>query len=234
MSRIGRSPSAEAGDHGRRIVREAARSDSGSATTIQNTSTQSTVGESVASSREEEVPGEPPRDQGWEKLADTVSGPVTVRALTPDDWEHSRDISLQRLTDSPSSFRTTVDEAKARTERVWRELVASHKADLVVLKEGRPIAEVKIDEVPGEANAVELSAMFVVPEHRGTGVGDLLVTECLEWAGRHGYQRVQRFQREDNFYARRLYARHDFVDVGYEPGYYPDGIGRVRMAREVD
>ncbi|WP_195092333.1 GNAT family N-acetyltransferase [Nocardia beijingensis] len=233
MALLRRYPPAAAGDHVRKVVEEVTEVDKASAATIDNASRSLRSGDFTSSGEHQAPSGGTSRDWGREEAARIASGPVTVRDLTPDDWERSREMSLRRITDSPDSFATTVEEARARPERVWRELVASRKANLMVLKEGRPIAEVKINAVTGRETEVELTGMFVVPEHRGTGAGDLLVTKALEWARNHGYQRVERSQREDNIHAERLYTRHGFVRVGYEPSHYPDGTGLVRMARKL-
>ncbi|UAK31267.1 GNAT family N-acetyltransferase [Nocardia asteroides] len=234
MSRVGRYPPTAASGHLRKMVHEVTEVDQASGAAIDNASGSIRSEESFTSSGEPEDPsGGQSRDWGWEEAARIASGPVTVRDLTPDDWERSRELVLQKLADSPDSFRTTVEQARARPERVWRELVASRKANLMVLKEGRPIAEVQINAIPDRETAVELTGMFVVPEHRGTGAGDLLVTKALEWARKHDYQQVRRSQREDNIHAERLYTRHGFVRVGYEPSHYPDGTGLLHMAREL-
>jgi ribosomal protein S18 acetylase RimI-like enzyme len=56
--------------------------------------------------------------------------------------------------------------------------------------------------------------MWVHPDWRGRGVGDLLVTAVIDWARAAGYPAVRLWVSADNTPAERLYLRHGFRRTG--------------------
>lgn len=59
-----------------------------------------------------------------------------------------------------------------------------------------------------------MTAMYVEPQFRRAGVGDLLVNKLLEWARQQGYNRMFLWVTEVNHNAERLYTRNGFVRTG--------------------
>ncbi|WP_228472866.1 GNAT family N-acetyltransferase [Streptomyces cyaneochromogenes] len=57
-----------------------------------------------------------------------------------------------------------------------------------------------------------LTAMWVSPDHRGSGVGAQLVEQFLTWAKERGAERAEVTAYVANEGARRFYARHGFTD----------------------
>lgn len=57
---------------------------------------------------------------------------------------------------------------------------------------------------------VELLALYVAPEARGSGTADRLLSEGLAWTTAQGYDRVQLFVTASNLSARRFYQRVGF------------------------
>jgi ribosomal protein S18 acetylase RimI-like enzyme len=58
-----------------------------------------------------------------------------------------------------------------------------------------------------------LDDVFVLKQHRGQGIGAMLMREALEHARRSGCVRVELGTRWDNVHARRLYERLGFREV---------------------
>lgn len=70
------------------------------------------------------------------------------------------------------------------------------------------------------ADAGEILNLAVVPESRGRGVGQALVTCALTHLRVRGVAAVYLEVRESNAVARRLYQRLGFQEVGRRAGYY--------------
>ncbi|WP_196812101.1 GNAT family N-acetyltransferase [Nocardia sp. CNY236] len=62
--------------------------------------------------------------------------------------------------------------------------------------------------------AVELSKMYVLPGHHGTGVSTALMRTCLRWVRAEGYPGVWLGVNRENLRAQRFYTRHGFEVVG--------------------
>lgn len=61
---------------------------------------------------------------------------------------------------------------------------------------------------------VEISKMYVLPGHHGTGVSTALMLAALEWARTEGYPGVWLGVNQENVRAQRFYAKHGFSGVG--------------------
>jgi ribosomal-protein-alanine N-acetyltransferase len=88
------------------------------------------------------------------------------------------------------------------------------------------------------ADECELLSLAVAPEHRGNGVGTMLLQGAMEQARRSGAAKLFLEVAEDNVVARNLYHRHGLVPVGRRPDYYrrKDGTSAaaVTMSRDLD
>jgi ribosomal protein S18 acetylase RimI-like enzyme len=74
--------------------------------------------------------------------------------------------------------------------------------------------------------------MWVAPEARGAGVGDILVAAAIDWARAHGARRIELDVLDSNHHAIALYVRNGFVDIGMAvPDADSDRVER-RMARD--
>ena len=78
----------------------------------------------------------------------------------------------------------------------------------------------------GYADAVALldegymGNIAVLPEHRGEGVGDTLLTALLRWGREKNLSFLTLEVREQNLPARSLYEKHGFEVVGLRKNYY--------------
>ena len=141
---------------------------------------------------------------------------VEVCTITVDDWPLLRDVSLRALTDSPDAFRTTLAEAQAREEDVWRQRAEGSAPILVVLEGGRGVAMGGVF-TPPESTVGYVWGMWTAPEARGRGYAAGLLTDLVNWC-RDRDLGVRLHVTEGNEVARRLYVAHGFKPTGvWEP-----------------
>ncbi len=69
----------------------------------------------------------------------------------------------------------------------------------------------------GRASHIANAGYFVVPAHRGTGLGRALVEHSLEEAARHGFDAMQFNLVFESNPARQLYEQLGFVAIGTIP-----------------
>ncbi len=136
---------------------------------------------------------------------------VVVARLDGREWEVYREVRLASLDEAPWAFGARLAEERERTEVEWRARL-DRRIQFVARDDGRVIATA--GSLAAADGAVELVSMWVAPQARGTGVGDLLVDAVVADARDRGCERVLLWVSEGNAPAERLYARHAFVRTG--------------------
>jgi GNAT superfamily N-acetyltransferase len=141
---------------------------------------------------------------------------VEVRIITADDWSLLRDVSLRALADSPDAFRTTLAEARAFSEDVWRHRVEASAEILVVLEGGRGIAMGGVLR-PSDDAVAYIWGMWTSPKARGCGYAAGLLADLVSWCRDRDLD-VRLHVTQGNDAARRLYVAHGFTATGaWEP-----------------
>jgi len=120
-------------------------------------------------------------------------------------------------------------EEAARDDGVL--LVASQDEQVVGFASARSIA--------GDVHVLRIT---VAPPHRRQGIGTLLLSGLLDWAGERAASSVVLEVRAGDPVAQQLYTRAGFVRDGLRRRYYPDGedalllrrtdLGRTPVARQ--
>ncbi|WP_174372177.1 GNAT family N-acetyltransferase [Nocardia araoensis] len=82
----------------------------------------------------------------------------------------------------------------------------------MLITDGR--ADPAVAEPAGPHPMVEISKMYVLPGHHGTGVSTALMNAALDWARAEGYPGVWLGVNQENVRAQRFYAKHGFTEVG--------------------
>ncbi len=144
---------------------------------------------------------------------------LVVTRLTPNDWQEFRDLRLAALTDSPLAFSATLAQQRALNERDWRQRL-TQRTQFVVRADHTPVGTAGCAD-DGDGGA-ELIALWVHPDWRGQGVGDLLVQAVLACAREEGHAEIGLWVTEGNHAAERLYMRHGFVRTGKREVMTPD------------
>lgn len=133
---------------------------------------------------------------------------LPVRRLSPDEWRTWRTARLAALAEAPYAFSSSLEKERDYRESDWRSWLDPSRGLKVVAGDTAGLVGAW---TPGDRNgAVELYSMWVAPAWRGRGVGDLLVSEVLQWAREHRHTRVDLWVVEGNHVATSLYSRHGF------------------------
>ncbi|MEV6987619.1 GNAT family N-acetyltransferase [Streptomyces sp. NPDC093228] len=156
-----------------------------------------------------------------------------IRSIRPEDWPAAKKLRLAALQDPVAhlAFLETYEDALAKPDSFWQERTAG-------AAEGETGAQQIIAEAPDgtwagtltvlleEAGTTDWAgfdverrqghvvAVFVRPEHRGTGLTKALFDAGLEWARGRGAERVRLIVHEDNVRARAFYRKAGFVPSG--------------------
>jgi len=137
---------------------------------------------------------------------------MTVRRLEPTEWPTALNLRVAALTESPGAFGSTVVRERGLPLATWQARLtgnawfAAFDAEIAV-----GLACGVHTETPDER---ELTGVWVAPSHRGTGLGDALVTSVRDWAALQGAHRLTLEVVRINESAIDLYTRHGFEVVG--------------------
>ena len=137
---------------------------------------------------------------------------MTVRRLEPTEWPTALNLRVAALTESPGAFGSTVVRERGLPLATWQARLTGN-AWFVAFD-----AEIAVGlacgvhtETPDER---VLTGVWVAPSHRGTGLGDALVTSVRDWAALQGAHRLTLEVVRINESAIDLYTRHGFEVVG--------------------
>jgi GNAT superfamily N-acetyltransferase len=158
---------------------------------------------------------------------------VTVREVTPEDWQVMRDTRLAALREAPSAFASTAEREAAYDEAKWRAWTqmsgtgVMYFAEVAGLAEPAGLAGVYLDG--DEAHVV---AMWVRPAARGRKVGEALIEATAGWVRSRGFATLYLWVAAPNAPARKLYERCGFTDTGERQPLPSDpAIPEVKMRR---
>ncbi len=109
-----------------------------------------------------------------------------------------------------------VQNYNSRKERCW-----------IVEREGENIGSVFL--VYDDDSVARLRLLLVEPKARGLGVGKRLVKECVQFARKCGYQKIQLWTQDELMAARKIYENAGFKVVRKEPhhSFGKDLVGEV-------
>ena len=137
-----------------------------------------------------------------------------VRRICVGEFEVYRTVRLAALKDAPEAFQTTYAEADKRTDENWRAQADNNarsddQALFLALEDGGVVGLAGVYRSPDEPGTGELCQVWVAPEHRGSGLSQVLVESVLAWAADQGFDGVLATIRGGNERAVRFlpYAR---------------------------
>ncbi|MFE2410219.1 GNAT family N-acetyltransferase [Kitasatospora sp. NPDC059408] len=154
---------------------------------------------------------------------------LELRILSSDDWPVFRELRLAALAEAPYAFGSTLADwqGPGDHEDRWRSRLEIPGAlDLVAVLDGTPVAMASGVPADEDPTAAELISMWVAPQARGRGAGDLLITEIATWAAAQGCTTLKLAVTPHNDAAIALYRRHAFADTDELGDLLDDGTGR--------
>lgn len=170
-----------------------------------------------------------------------------IKRLTPDDAESYRALMLCAYDDVPETFTATVAERESLPMDFWRARVAVDFGEA----DGAPervygafegdelvgVAGLRFQHRPRTRHKAWLFGMYVLPDHRGRGLGRELLEAVLEGArSRDGVELIQLTVSESNIAGCRLYETCGFEPFGTEPMAIRVGdryVAKVHMWRRI-
>lgn len=138
---------------------------------------------------------------------------IDIRVLAATDWAQWRALRLRALAEAPYAFGSRLEDWVDADEAKWRQRLSVQGGQNVIARvDGRDVG--MASGFPGDGGAVaELVSMWVSPEARGRGVGDVLVATIVAWALERGALTLRLGVTRQNAHAAALYARHGFVEL---------------------
>jgi GNAT superfamily N-acetyltransferase len=160
----------------------------------------------------------------------------TIRPIRAHEWREVRDLRLTGLQDeaAPMAFVTSYEDEAAQPDSFWQDRARGSSIDagatatarqfVAISEDGAWVGTVvllveKAGDRDWEGSVIEhtgghVVGVFVLPEHRGTGLlGDLL-DAALEWAREIGLERVRLYAHRDNGRAQAAYRKTGFEATG--------------------
>ncbi len=139
-----------------------------------------------------------------------MSAGLSFRFAADGDWETYRDLRLAMLEETPDAFWTTHAEAVGRSEHQWRARAAE---GVTVFAEGDGGIVGTLGLLDSD-DTIQVIAVYVVPEARGSGVGEALLGFARSEARRRGVDRLVLDVTSNNHPAIALYRRMGFELTG--------------------
>jgi GNAT superfamily N-acetyltransferase len=153
----------------------------------------------------------------------------SVRRAVIGDEAVLRAVRLKALADSPMAFGSTYERELARTTEDWRRWLAPGVTFLIEADgEARGLVAGVRDQ--HDSSVVHLMAMWVHPNHRGTGAAEALVSSVKTWAAEVGATQVRLKVVENNERARRCYERAGFRATGRQGIVEKSGDVEIEMS----
>lgn len=120
-------------------------------------------------------------------MKEIATSPLKIRRFAAHEWQSYKNLRLRALADSPDAFGRTQAEAQERPDDYWSGRLASGANSgwdlpLVAEWDGQPIglAWGRIEATRPEV--ANLYQVWVDPNYRQRGVGQMLLTRVIAWA----------------------------------------------------
>lgn len=150
-----------------------------------------------------------------------AAGLLRLHRVTERDWRSHRDLRRRMLLEAPDAFWVTHADVAHWGEAQWREATThAHYLQARDTGSGAVLGMVGIlpraygEELPLPEDAVNLIALYVVPEARGRGVGELLLAGGVSLTRTLGRRRILLEAASNNEPAIGLYRRCGYQFTG--------------------
>jgi len=166
-----------------------------------------------------------------------------IRPFESHEWRTYKDLRLRALADSPDAFGSTLAAEQDSSDLDWSSRLASGAGSgldlpLVAEVDGEPVglAWGRIDR--SDPGLAYLYQMWVAPDHRRLGAGQMLLDEVVAWAKAKNASYLDLGVTYRDSPAMRLYRRAGFEPLGQpeplRPGSNLLGLSmRLKLREEV-
>lgn len=144
---------------------------------------------------------------------------LAVRRFTSNEWRVYKELRLRALAESPNAFGSTLAAERVSSDEHWsarltRGVMSNMELPLVAEVSDRSVglAWAKIDD--SEQSAVHLYQMWVAPNFRRRGAGQMLLHAAIAWGKASNAEAIVLTVSCGDTAANRLYARAGFAPVG--------------------
>lgn len=113
-------------------------------------------------------------------LSELIGGSqLEIVALPTERWEDYRKIRLEALSQESPAFGSSYEEEEKFPPEVWKQRISSM---LFCLEDGVPVGMISyvIRNRVKTKHGADIFSMYVKPEHRRKGIGDMLIKEALK------------------------------------------------------
>jgi len=146
---------------------------------------------------------------------------LSLRAVRPDDDDFLFALYASTRREEIAAFGWSREQQELfcrmqfTAQQRWYEAAFAAAERAMILDGGEPIGRIIVLRTPAEIRLVDIS---LLPEHRGAGIGTLLIERLIDEAERA--RLPVRLQVLNNNRARHLYERLGFVLSGGDDVYY--------------
>ena len=138
---------------------------------------------------------------------------MEIQRLDIDDWQRLKQVRLAALKNAPQAFDSTYKDESKYLEADWRRQI-QELATFTAIDDGKDIGMVRAVVSYADTRTAFLIPMWVAPNGRGTGAGEMLIGAVLNWARQSGFTRIELDVADDNAPAIALYERCNFLPTG--------------------
>ena len=154
---------------------------------------------------------------------------AVVRRVGAAEWRDLRSLRLSALAGEPTAFWTTYAEAAARPDSWWQEYATK---DIWIADAGDAGLVGMAAWFADDDGTAQVIAVWVEPDHRGTGAADGLMAAVEAAIRNAGHDRATLWVNEVNPRARRVYERRGYVATGRRLPMEPHpGVIEIEMAK---
>lgn len=163
---------------------------------------------------------------------------IVLQQISAESANSYKAIRLRALQDAPLAFGSTYARESQFSDSVWQERAArccGAQATGYMAWDGDEACGLVgglID--PADAARAHLVSMWVAPEHRGQGVGRMLVAQVHEWARAQQVKALLLMVTSSNDGALRFYEQLGFTPTGKtEPYPHDAALVEIEMLRPI-
>ncbi|WP_158600621.1 GNAT family N-acetyltransferase [Tessaracoccus antarcticus] len=150
---------------------------------------------------------------------------LTIRVARPDEWQHSRQLRLEMLADTPHSFGDRLCDVMEWDDDRWitrheSELLPDSAVFVAVEPDGRWVGQMAVREFHNYSPPrAWLMGVYVTPGHRGDGTATQLMEAVRSWTAERGFDQLFLDVHENAHPAHRFYERLGFIPTGHSSPY---------------